>query len=257
MAAPSPELDERERLFQYIFIKFDSLIPELADHIAYPRYGMLYGKVADDAALKECISGFGGKLLALLNKRKEIAANPATAAGADALIAKLEGLEIPPIGYIRTKSDYVSAIRETLTGVFKSGMLSTLSSKAAGKSPYDTEDDCKTLSRLIAFSSNTTKTAPGTYGINALVLACYNYEYNKPVSDASLKATIDEITGTDTLGMKYAKELETRLAALQGAPSSGMKTGGRRRHRHRRATHKRHSRSNRRSNRQTKLRRRK
>lgn len=257
MAALAPESDERQRLFQYIFIKFDGLIPELADHIAYPRYGMLYGKVADDAALTECISGFAGKLLALLNKRKEIPANPAITAGADALIAKLRGLGIPPIGYIRTKSDYVSAIRETLTGVFKSGLSAALVSAVEGKPTYDADDDCKTLSRLIAFSSNTTKTAPGAYGINELVLACYSYVFNKPVSDASLKTKIDVITGTDTLGMTYAKELEARLAAMRGAPSSGMKTGGRRRRRHRRATHKRHGRSNRRSNRQTKLRRRK
>lgn len=256
MAAPAPESDERQRLFQYIFIKFDGLIPELADHIAYPRYGMIYGKVADDAALTACISGFGGKLLALLNKRKEIPANPATAAGTDALIAKLRGLGIFPIGDIRTKSDYVSAIRETLTGVFKSGVSAAFVSAVEGKPTYEADDDCKTLSRLIAFSSNTTKTAPGAYGINELVLACYSYVFNKPVSDASVKAKIDEITGTDTLGMTYAKELEARLAALRGAPSSGMKTGGGRgRSRSRRATQKRHRSS--RHRRQTKLRRRK
>lgn len=247
MAALAPESDERQRLFRYIFIKFDGLIPELADHIAYPRYGMLYGKVADDAALTECISGFAGKLLALLNKRKEIPANPSTTAGADALIAKLRGLGIFPIGDIRTKSDYVSAIRETLTGVFKSGVSAAFVSAVEGKPTYEADDDCKMLSRLIAFSSNTTKTAPGAYGINELILACYSYVFNKPVSDDSLKAKIDEITGVDTLGMTYAKELEARLATMRGAPSSGMKTGGRRRRSNRRY-HRR---------RQTKLRRRK
>jgi len=239
MAAPA-----EDKLFLYIFTRFDSILPELADHILFPKYGMFYGKSeASTDELIECLSGFGPQLLSLVNKRSEVPTKTAEVnAALESIKTKLAAIGLRPAGRINTKQDYVSAIQTVLLGVFEGGLASTFVGLTEGKPSYTVDKDCARLDRLVRFSSNTTKSAPGTYKIQELVMLCYNYVNNKPISDATLRATVDELTGTTPVGVAAARELELRLAALR---SSGLNTGGgttgggRRRKTHRRSRRRR------------------